>query len=87
MSSRETDDAGGVDLLATLKGAFAAVFAAAVLAAVDLPTAWALVVGAAVIAIEKRNHAMGRRDRPAVIVFALGLVTVVAVVTLAVVAG
>lgn len=87
MSSRETGEAGGVDLLAALKGAFAALFAAAVLAALDLPAAWALVFGAAVIAVEKRNHAMGRRDRPAMVVFASGLVAAVAVATLAVVAG
>lgn len=87
MSVRETGEAGGVDLLATLKGAFAAVFAAAVLAALDLPTAWALVIGAAVIAVEKRNHTMGRRDRPAVIALAIGVVVTAAVATLAVLAA
>lgn len=59
MSVRETDDIGGLDLLATRKGDFAAVFPAAVLAVLDLPDAWALLVGAAGIAVENRNHAMG----------------------------
>lgn len=59
MSVRETDEFGGVDLLATLKGDVAAVFPAAVLAVLDIPDAWALVVPAAGIAVENRNHAMG----------------------------
>lgn len=76
-----------VDLLATLKGVFATLCTAAVLVAFALPIAWALVIGATVIAVEKRNHGKGRRDGPVGVAFAMGLVVAVAVATFYVVAA
>lgn len=86
-ATRPGPASGGVDLLAVLKGACAMLVATAALAALDLPTAWAVVAGVVVVAMEKRNHALGRRERPSAVVLGAALLAAVAVVTLLVVGG
>jgi hypothetical protein len=81
-TTRQRTDARAVDVLAVAKGALAALVAVPVLGLVGARSAWALVVGCAVIAVEKRNHERGNRDRPASVAVALVGLAVLAVVVL-----
>ena len=86
-STARSKHAPVVDLLAVLKGATAMVAAVPLLRALGLCSAWAFMVGCAVIAIEKRNHARGRRDRPLEVAIALAACALVLALVLAVVGG
>ena len=76
-----------VDWLAVLKGAMATLVALPVLSRVGLPAFLAFVVGCAVIAYEKRNHARGRRDDPRTVAVVLCGLAVLGVLTLLVTTG
>ena len=77
---------GGEDLLAVAKGACGMLVAAAALAVLNLPVAWAVVAGVAVLAVEKRNHAAGRRELPSTVALGVASLVVIAALTLIVIA-
>ena len=81
-TTRPQRNARAVDLLAVAKGAIATLVAVPVLGLLGAPSSWAVVVGCAVIAVEKRNHERGSRDRPAAVAVALIGLAVLTVVML-----